>query len=97
MSPELAPPDPPSQGQHLATVSHEGRFWDVYVEFNNDPRHRDSFRALLCFSPADRNDGENPVRTTTIIVEDSPQEVLARARSLETHHLIGLLRSCLPD
>jgi hypothetical protein len=99
MSPDLTPPrpTPPSDGHHLATLSHEGRFWDVYVEFADDQRYPESGRALLCFSPADRNDGETPVRTTTIIVEPSPQEALARARTLETHHLLGLLRSCLPD
>ena len=28
---------PPSSGHHLATISHEGRFWDVYIEFEDDP------------------------------------------------------------
>jgi hypothetical protein len=100
MSPDLSPPGRPtpvSHGHHLATLSHEGRFWDVYLEMADDTRYAESGRALLCFSPADRNDGEMAVRTTTIIVEPSPQEAIARARTLETHHLVGLLRSCLPD
>ena len=42
-------PPPPSSGHHLATISHEGRFWDVYLEFEDDPRRPTSFRALLCF------------------------------------------------
>ena len=39
---------PPSEGHHLATISHEGRFWDVYLEFEDDPRRPETFRALLC-------------------------------------------------
>ena len=91
------PPEPPSSGPHLASVSHAGRFWDVYVEFADDPRRPNAYRALLCFSPADRNDGEQPLRTTAIIVEPSYEEALARARALEEHQLVALLRSCLPD
>jgi hypothetical protein len=88
---------PPSTGPHLATVSHAGRFWDVYVEFAEHSRHPETWRALLCFSPADRTDEEEPVRTTTIIIEDSYEEALDRARRFEDHQLVGLLRSCLPD
>jgi hypothetical protein len=90
-------PDPPSGGTHLASISHAGRFWDVYLEFADDPRHPQTYRALLCFSPADRNERERPLRTTAIIVESSPEEALARARALEEHQLVGLLRSCLPE
>ena len=32
---------------------HEGRFWDVFLEFKDDPRNPDSYRALLCFAPVD--------------------------------------------
>ena len=32
---------PPSSGHHLATISHDGRFWDVYIEFEDDPRRPD--------------------------------------------------------
>lgn len=96
MTPNLTPPGMPSDGEHLATLSYEGRFWDVYLEFSDQPRRPESGRALLCFSPADRNDGEKAVRTTTIIIEASPQEALARARNLESYQLVGLLRSCLP-
>lgn len=91
------PAGPPSDGTHLATISHQGRFWDVYVEFVDDPRAQDTCRALLCFSPADQNQGEQALRTTTILVEPSYAEALARARAFEDHQLIGLLRSCLPD
>jgi hypothetical protein len=89
--------EPVSTGQHLATVSQGGRFWDVYVEFDDDPRRTDSFGARLCFSPADAEDGSEAVRTTTILIEPSYEEVLYRARAFESHQLVGLLRSCLPD
>jgi hypothetical protein len=89
--------DPPSTGPHLATVSHGGRFWDVYVEFAEHSRHPETWRALLCFSPADRSDGEESVRTAMIIIEDSYEEAMDRARRFEERQLVGLLRSCLPD
>ena len=88
---------PASTGHHLATLSHEGRFWDVYVEFDDDPRRTDSFGACLCFSPADNEEGTPPLRTTTILIEPSYEEVLYRARAFEDHQLVALLRSCLPD
>lgn len=89
-------PETPSEGQHLATVGHDGRFWDVYLEFDDDPRRPETFRGVLCFFPADANEGEEPVRTTAIIIEPSYEEAVARARAFEDHQLVGLLRSCLP-
>ncbi len=102
MSDSTPPPDPPetaapSSGHHLATLSHEGRFWDVYVEFDDDPRRTDSFGACLCFSPADGAEGSGTLRTTTILIEPSYEEVLYRARAFEDHQLLALLRSCLPE
>ena len=82
---------------HLATISHEGRFWDVYLELADDPRYPEVYRARLCFSPADQNEGEAPLRTTAIIVESTYEATVARARELEPHQLVGLLRSCMPD
>lgn len=93
-SPESEPSH--SQGQHMATISHQGRFWEVYLEFDNDPTCPDSFRGLLSFFPADANDGEVAVRTGTIIIENSYEEALAKARTFEEPQLAGLLRSCLP-
>jgi hypothetical protein len=92
--------DAPARGaRHLATFSHDGRFWDVYVEFDDDPTRVDSFGGLLCFSPADAGTSarNGPVRTATILIEPSYEEVLHRARQFENHHLVSLLRSCLPD
>lgn len=67
------------------------------MEFDDDPRRTDSFGARLCFSPADAEDGSEAVRTTTILIEPSYEEVLYRARAFESHQLVGLLRSCLPE
>ncbi len=91
------PVGPPSDGPHLATVSHLGHFWDVYIEIVDDPRRTDSVKGRLCFSPADDTATGGPVRTAPILIEPSYQEVIHRARSFEDHQLVGLLRSCLPD
>ena len=88
--------DAPSAGQHLATISHGGRFWDVYLEFDDDLRRPESYRARLAYSPADRAEGEDPLRTIPVIVEDSYEEAVRRARDLEEHQLVAFLRSLLP-
>lgn len=90
-------PPPPSSGHHLATISHEGRFWDVYLEFEDDPRRPTSFRALLCFFPGDPGDEEEASRTTVIIIENSYEDAMLKARGLDERQLQGLLRSVLPD
>jgi len=86
-----------NQGHHLATVSHEGRFWDVYLEIQESDR-RGPVRGRLAFSAADSaaDEEREPVRTAVIFIEPTGDEVLRRAREFETHQLIGLLRSCLP-
>ena len=86
----------PSEGHHLATISHEGRFWDVYLEFEDDPRRPETYRALLCYFPGDPGEGEEAVRTTVIIIEDSFEEAVRKARGLEHVQLQALLRSALP-
>ena len=90
-------PPPPSNGQHLATISHDGRFWEVYLEFSDDPRQPSSYRGLLCFSLADNEGEEAARRTTTIIIEDSYEEAVRKARAFGDHQLQGLLRSLLPE
>jgi hypothetical protein len=85
-----------SSGHHLATISHEGRFWDVYVEFDDDPRRPETFRALLSYFPGDPGDEEEEVRTTVIIIEDSFEDAMVKARGLEDIQLQALLRSALP-
>ena len=80
---------------HLATVSHDGRFWDAYLELEEPKTPDGPARGKIAFSAADEGERE-PVRTTTIFIEDSPQEVLSRARDFKTHQLLALLRSALP-
>ena len=87
----------PTGGHHMATISHGGRFWDVYVEFEDQTADSYTARGVLCFFPADANEGERAVRTAPILIENSREEALARARTFEEHQLTGLLRSCLPD
>lgn len=88
-------PSPSSDGHHLATISHEGRFWDVFLEFKDDPGDPSVTRALLCFEPADAAEGERPARTTIIIVEDSYEMAVQKARGFREEQLQALLRSSL--
>lgn len=82
-------------GQHLATISHDGRFWDVYLELE-EPEHRGGdARGRLAFSAADDEDGDT-LRTAVIFLERSEDEILRRAREFEAHQLVNLLRSCMP-
>jgi hypothetical protein len=81
---------------HLATISHDGRFWDAYLELDDPHGRNEPARGRIAFSAADEGEAD-PVRTATIFVEDSGQDVLARARDFKTHQLVALLRSALPD
>ena len=94
---EASHPAPTSNGLHLTTISHDGRFWEVYLEFQDDPRVPRSYRGLLCFSPSTGSVGESAFRTTTILIEDSHESVVSKARSFEDFQLQSLLRSLLPD
>lgn len=87
---------PAHPGQHLTTISHEGRFWDVYVELEDDPRFPDTCRGLLAFSLAGGRGEDGLVRTTVILIEDSYEEVMRKARSFDMRQLEALLRSALP-
>ncbi len=80
---------------HLATVSYAGRFWDAYLELVEVQGPGQPARGRIAFSAADLGDVE-PVRTTTIFIEDTPQEVVVRAREFKTHQLVALLRSAIP-
>ncbi len=90
-------PAPVSSGLHLRTISHDGQFWEVYLEFQDDPRAPRSYRGLLCFSPSTGPEGETALRTTTILIEDSHEGVVSKARDFEDFQLQSLLRSLLPD
>ena len=85
----------PRNSHHLATLSHAGRFWDAYLELE-EQQGGGPARGRIAFSPAGEVDAA-PVRTATIFLEDTPQAVLTRARDFKTHQLVGLLRSCAPD
>lgn len=81
---------------HLATLSHDGRFWDAYLELEEGHVPGAPLRGRIAFSAAG-DPGFEPVHTAPIFIEDTPQDVLARARELKTHQLVALLRSALPD
>lgn len=80
---------------HLATISYDGRFWDAYLELMETQGAGQPVRGRIAFSAADAGEAE-PVRTTTIFIEDTPQEVVVRAREFKTHQLVALLRSSIP-
>lgn len=88
---------PPHPTQHLATIGHEGRFWEVYMELEDERAGDPSCRGHLRFDAADTNEGEPAVRTATIIIEPSYEEAMRKARSFPDHQLVALLRSSLPD
>ena len=94
---ESSSPAPLSDGQHLTTISYDGLFWEVYLEFQEDHRLPTSFRGLLCFSPAAGGEVASALRTTTILIESSYEKVVSKARSFEDFQLQSLLRSVLPD
>ena len=92
-----SPPDggdsAPDPGMHLTTIAHEGRFWEVFLEFVDEPGDPDSCRARLCYVPTDRAEHEEPVRTTVIIIEPTQHEAYDAARALDRYHLNAMLRS----
>lgn len=88
----------PTPGLHIATLAHEGRIWDAYLEFDDDPHRPASYRARIRFDAADSTDfEEKPARTAVIIIEDSYEGAAAKARSFDERQLEGLLRSSLPE
>ena len=82
-----------SGGVHLATLAHEGRIWDAYLELDDDPARCD-YRARVRFSSPE---ADRSYRTTVIIIEPSYEEAVQHGRALEERQLQALLRSVLPD
>ncbi len=80
-------------GLHLTTFTHEGRFWDVFLEVVEDPLDEASCRARLSFLPADRAGHEEPVQTAVVIIEPSYEAALEVARGYDRYHLSAMLRS----
>ena len=87
---------PFSHGEHLTTISHDGQFWEVYLEIQKDPG-TSGCRGLLCFLPAANPGTGSAWRTPTILIESSYEEVLSKVRGFEDFQLQGLLRSVLPE
>ncbi len=87
------PPNQPTEP--LTTFAREGRFWDVFLEFVDDPRRPDSARARFCFVPTDKADHEAPTRTAVIVIEATYEEAMARSQTFDEHALGALLRSAL--
>ncbi len=83
------------QGMHVTTFTHEGRFWEVFLEFVDEPRDPDSTRARLCYVPTDRAEHEEPVRTAVIIIEATRHDAYEAARALDRYHLTAMLRSVI--
>lgn len=87
----------PDGGMHVTTIAHNGRIWDAFLEFEPDPHRPEIYRARLRFEPTNAADGETPTRTAILIIEDSYEDAVAKARSFDDRQLSGLLRSALPD
>ena len=87
----------PDRGIHVATIAHIGRIWDAFLEFDGDPHRPEVFRARIRFEPANPAEGEEPARTTVLIIESTYEEAVARARGFDDRQLSGLLRSALPE
>jgi len=87
----------PSSQVHVATIAHAGRIWDTWLEFEDDPRRPTSYRGRFRFEPPTGDDAATTVYTTYVIVEESYEEAVAKARSFDDRVLQGMLRSTLPD
>lgn len=87
----------PRDGLHVATVAHAGLLWDAYLDFEDDPRRPRSFRARVRFDVAGADGGTRSAHTTVILIEDSYEQVVAKARAMDDRALTALLRSALPD
>ena len=71
--------------------------WDAYLDFQSDPRRPTSFRAKLRFDVAGTDGTVHSAETAVIIIEDSYEEAIAKARAMDDRVLTSLLRSALPD
>lgn len=93
-SPDRRPATP--TGVHVATVAYQGRIWETWLDFEDDPRRPTTYRARFRFEPPD---GEAVGRavTTVLIIEDSYEDAVSKAMSFDERALQGLLRSALPD
>lgn len=88
---------PAEPGLHVATITHGGELWDTYLQLDDDPRRPRSFRGRLRFHRAGADGTQAVAETTVIIIEDSYEEAVAKARAFDARQLESLLRSSLPD
>lgn len=87
---------PHSSGHvHVATIAHEGRIWETWLEFADDPRRPENHRARFRFEPPSGDEAATAF-TTYLIVEESHEAAVAKARSFDDRVLQGMLRSALP-
>lgn len=84
-------------GLHVATIAHRGLLWDAYLDFDQDPLSPTSFRARLRFHQAGGESEPTVTQTTVIIIEESYEEAVAKARGFDDRQLEALLRSTLPS
>ena len=84
-------------GLHIATIAHEGLLWDAYLDFEDHPRQPRSFRGRLRFNQAGGEEDPAVTQTTVIIIEESYEEAVAKARSFDDRQMQALLRSTLAD
>ena len=97
MSPQPQHSQDPAPGLHVATIAHDGVICDAYLDFQNDLHRPTTYRGLIRFEPPSGQDGPPSTQTTVIIIEDSYEEAVAKARSFDDRQLQGLLRSTLPE
>jgi hypothetical protein len=90
-------PSNPRHGVHVATIAHQGSIWDVYLDLEGHVHPPTAHRASLRFEPPTGSEEQRSASTTVLIIEDSYEEAIAKARSFDDRQLQGLLRSALPD
>ena len=79
---------------HLASIAHDGRLWDAYMEQDGDETGHGMMRARIRFTSPE---ADRIYRTAAIIIEASWEEAVRRAHAFEERQLAALLRSVLPD
>jgi hypothetical protein len=84
-------------GLHMATIAHGGLLWEAFLVFADDMHRPSSYRARFRFERTGPDGGRQTAETTVIIIEDSYEEAVAKARGMDDRVLEGLLRSALPD
>ena len=84
-------------GLHVATIAHGGLLWEAYLELADDPRRPRSFRGRLRFEREGADGAAVTHLTAVILIEESYEAVVAKARGMDDRQLEGLLRSVLPD